>query len=251
LAASASALLAFAQMRLLDEFKDSEDDARYRPYRAVPRGLVTLPELGAVFVAVCIAQIAIGIAVDVRLLWLLAALWAYLALMTVEFCARDWLRRRPFAYLASHNPIGALITLYAAAFEWLPRAADPHPALALLAVAVFCNTALLEIGRKIRAPHDEEPGVVTYSRAWGAGRSVGAWLAALASFAVAGAFAARTANQAATFAALMSPVAVASGIYCWRYLRRPETRYAKAIEGLSGLATIALYGVLGPIAAIF
>ena len=43
-----TALLFFLQLRIADEFKDFEDDARYRPYRPVPRGLVTLRELGVV-----------------------------------------------------------------------------------------------------------------------------------------------------------------------------------------------------------
>ena len=41
-----TAFLFFLQLRIADEFKDFEEDARYRPYRAVPRGLVTLRELG-------------------------------------------------------------------------------------------------------------------------------------------------------------------------------------------------------------
>ena len=42
------ALLAFLELRILDEFKDADDDAKYRPYRPVPRGLVSLRELRAV-----------------------------------------------------------------------------------------------------------------------------------------------------------------------------------------------------------
>ena len=34
----------FFLLRLFDEFKDAEDDAKYRPYRAVPRGLVSFRE---------------------------------------------------------------------------------------------------------------------------------------------------------------------------------------------------------------
>src|SRR4028119_2288395 len=40
--------LAFLQLRIADEFKDFADDARYRPYRPVPRGLVSLGELRAI-----------------------------------------------------------------------------------------------------------------------------------------------------------------------------------------------------------
>ena len=45
LVAFATCFLFFLQLRLADEFKDFEEDSRYRPYRPVPRGLVTLREL--------------------------------------------------------------------------------------------------------------------------------------------------------------------------------------------------------------
>ena len=41
-----TSLLFFLQLRIADEFKDCEDDARFRPYRPVPRGLVTLAGAG-------------------------------------------------------------------------------------------------------------------------------------------------------------------------------------------------------------
>ena len=251
LSAAASAFLIFVQMRVLDEHKDFADDSRYRPYRAVPRGLVSLAELRRVFVLSVIAQVAIAVAVDARLIWLLLALWTYLALMSVEFFVRDWLRPRAFAYLASHNPLGAFIVLYAAAFDWVTRdAVPPHTALLLLAVAVFFDTALLEIGRKIRAPHDEEPGVVTYSSAWGRSGAVLAWVGAFAFVAACGWLAARQIGHGIAFLALMGPVAALAALVALRFLRRPETRRAKAFEGLSGLATLVLYLALGPVAAV-
>ena len=246
-AAAASALLVFLQMRILDEFKDFEDDARFRPYRPVPRGLVSISELRGVLAAAALAQLAIALAVDLRLLWLLAALWGYLFLMTMEFFVREWLRARPFAYIASHNPFGALIALYASAFEWLPRSGEPQPALALLALVALFDTSLLEIGRKIRAPRDEEPGVVTYSGVWGRPTAAGAWLGVFFLVVVLGWLAARQTGYGAVFAALMAPLGVAAGIVCWRYLQEPETRRAKAIEGLSGVATLVLYAALGPV----
>ena len=34
--------LQFLMVRIIDEFKDYEEDCKYRPYRPVPRGLITL-----------------------------------------------------------------------------------------------------------------------------------------------------------------------------------------------------------------
>lgn len=244
-AAAASVFLVFIQMRVLDEFKDCEDDARYRPYRPVPRGLVSLAELRGVLIAASAGMIAIALAVDARLLWLLAALWGYLLLMAVEFFAPDWLRARHFAYLVSHIPFGGLVALYASAFEWLPRGVQPHPALLLLAAAVLSDSTLLEIGRKIRAPLDEETGVATYSRVWGRTRATLAWLASFALLLIFGLLAAHATGDGASFALLMAPLGLVAALCALRYLRRPEN--AKAFEPVSGIASLALFTALGPL----
>ena len=51
IAAFLTSLVFFLQLRIADEFKDFAEDARLRPYRPVPRGLVTLRELAWVAVA--------------------------------------------------------------------------------------------------------------------------------------------------------------------------------------------------------
>jgi len=244
-AAAASVFLVFIQMRVFDEFKDYEDDTRYRPYRPVPRGLVSLAELRGVLIAASAGMIALALAVDARLLWMLAALWGYLLLMAVEFFAPDWLRARHFAYLVSHIPFGGLIALYASAFEWLPRGAQPHPALLLLAAAVLFDSTLLEIGRKIRAPRDEETGVATYSRVWGRAPATLAWLAAFALLLIFGMLAAHATGDGTSFALLMAPLALVAVLCALRYLRWPEN--AKAFEAVSGIASLALFTALGPL----
>src|SRR6266576_2963318 len=50
--------LFFLQLRIADEFKDFEEDCRWRPYRPVPRGLIRLEELGVVLRIA--APIAVG-----------------------------------------------------------------------------------------------------------------------------------------------------------------------------------------------
>jgi len=62
--AFATSLLFFLQLRIADEFKDHEDDARFRPYRAVPRGLVTLRELAWVGIAAAVAQLGLALWLD-------------------------------------------------------------------------------------------------------------------------------------------------------------------------------------------
>ena len=61
----------FLQLRIADEFKDADDDARYRPYRPVPRGLVRLPELAAVAIVGTFLQLLLALWLDRRLVGLL------------------------------------------------------------------------------------------------------------------------------------------------------------------------------------
>lgn len=247
-AAGASALLVFVQMRVLDEFKDFADDSRFRPYRALPRGVVTLNELGWIGAVAAIAQLAIALAVDARLAWLLLAIWSYLMLMTAEFFAPEWLKAHPFAYLASHVPLNGITALYLTAFEWLPAGEPIPPALLLFSLASVLATALLEIGRKIRSPRDEETGVVTYTAAWGRKGAVVAWLAAFAVTLVLGTAAAHAIDLGVPFAALSFVLCVVAFLSGLRFLRRPATSRAKQLEALSATATLALYLGIGPLA---
>lgn len=250
LAAAASALLIFAQMRALDEIKDYADDAQFRPYRPIPRGLVTLGDMRRIVAAAAAIEFVIALTVDARLLWLLACVWAYLALMTAEFFVPRWLKSHPFAYLASHVPLAGIIALYLTGFEWLVANARPSPALVYFCMASVMATALLEIGRKIRAPHDEEPGVVTYSAVWGCRISVAAWLAALALMLASGSFAAHAAGFAPLFfMVLQLPVAALACAFALRFLGSHSTHRARQIEVVSGGSVLALYMGLGPIPA--
>src|SRR5439155_18400113 len=95
LVAFLTSLLFFLQLRIADEFKDFEEDSRYRPYRPVPRGLVKLRELAVVFVLACLIQLGLALWLEPSLFVLLAITWTYLALMSKEFFVAAWIKRRP------------------------------------------------------------------------------------------------------------------------------------------------------------
>ncbi len=236
-------LLFFLELRIADEFKDAEDDARWRPYRPVPRGLVALGELRLVFIASALLQAVAACALDARLLWVLAVGWAYLSLMSVEFFARDWLKARPIVYLLTHMGIMPLVDLFATACQWLPvRGAMPSGLAAFLG-ASFCNGIVIEIGRKLRQPVDEEEGVETYSKLWGRERAVLAWLACMLATAALALLAAARIGFGAPLAVALAAV---FGIACfagWRFAAG-KTR-GKIIESLAGLWTLVLYLMLG------
>src|SRR3954452_8052377 len=70
-----------------------------------------------------------------------------------------------------------LIDLYATACDWIAAGSGAPPGLGLLwfLLASFFNGMIVEIGRKIRSPSDEEKGVQTYSAIWGPRAAVLAW----------------------------------------------------------------------------
>ncbi|HSP43581.1 MAG TPA: UbiA family prenyltransferase [Luteolibacter sp.] len=236
-------LLMFFQLRIADEFKDREEDERWRPYRPVPRGLVKLSELRVVFIIAALLQVALVLAHDIRLLLVLAVAWTYFTLMSVEFFRRDWLKARPVVYLLSHMGIMPLVDFFGTACEWLPRGASAPSGLGWFLTASFFNGIVIEIGRKLRQPDAEEEGVETYSALWGKSGGAAAWLAAMAAtLACAVIAAARIGFVLPVLAALGSILAIAL-IILPRYLRGQLP--GKHIESLTGLWTLVLYLMLG------
>ncbi len=239
-------LFFFLQLRLADEFKDFEEDSRYRPYRPVPRGLIKLRELGWLWVATGILQLLLALWLAPWLLLVLLAGWTYLALMSVEFFARDWLKARPITYLWTHMLIMPIVDLYATACDWVPAGMKTPPAgLLWFLAASFFNGIVIEFGRKIRAPADEETGVQTYSVLWGRRRAVCAWLGVMGATAF-------CAWQAARRIDFFGPVCVATvvilifaGVAAARFLRQTRAGSGKRFELLAGLWTLVLYLSLG------
>lgn len=240
-----SALLFFFQLRVSDEFKDAEDDRRHRPYRPVPRGLVTLGELARLAGVAAVLQVLLAVWLDVRLLLVLAGVWAYMALLSREFFAAEWLKARPFTYLWSHMLVVPLIDLYATACDWMPAAGAPPAGLGWFLAASFFNGIVVEIGRKLRAPADEEPGVETYSAVWGRPRAVAGFLGALTLAAGCATLSGRLVGvQAITAVAGLSAFAAAAMLGA-AFVRSPVAGRGKRFETLSGAWTLAMYVCVG------
>ncbi len=243
LTAFAVCLLMFLQLRIADEFKDAEEDARWRPYRPVPRGLVKLSELRLVFLLAAAVQLGLVLWLDLRLLWVLGIAWTYLALMSVEFFFRDWLKARPVVYLLSHMGIMPLVDFFGTACEWLPRAGAPPRGLEWFLAASFFNGIVIEIGRKLRQPADEEEGVETYSRLWGKCGAAAVWLAMLAVTLLCAMMAAKAIHFVAPVAIGLGAVLALAIMVTLRYLHSGLS--GKRIEAVSGVWTLALYLLLG------
>jgi 4-hydroxybenzoate polyprenyltransferase len=251
LVAFLSSLAFFFQLRVADEWKDFADDARFRPYRPVPRGLISLRELSAIALAAGSLQLALAFWLDARLLGWLMIVWAYMLLMTKEFFVGEWLRLRPLAYMGSHMLIVPLIYLYSVACagaisEWSARLP-----LVLLLLAGFFSGIVIEVGRKLRAPEDEELGVATYSATWGVSRSVTAWNIALLLAGVSASVAAGTVGALRVSLAILLPAAAIAISCAALYQRKPTPRRARLMEAVSGGWALLLYLTLGPLAALW
>ena len=240
-----TAFLFFLQLRIADEFKDAEDDARWRPYRPVPRGLVKLSELGWIGAFAAAIQLTGSLLLDVRLGgWLLVA-WSYLALMSKEFFVHAWLKRHPVFYMLSHMAIMPVFDIYATACDWLPADKEWHPGLGWFLAVSYLNGIVIEIGRKIRAPEDEEDGVDTYSALWGRSKALAAWLAAMGLTALCAFCGSRLVGfkwPMAVFLLLLLTWAVVETV---RFAAGPRQSQGKRFELVSGVWTLVMYLSLG------
>ena len=241
-----TALLFFFQLRVADEFKDLEDDTRYRPYRPVPRGLVTLRELGWLGVIAAAIQLVLALWLDPTIVWILALAWVYLALMTREFFAPAWLKRHPVVYMTSHMVILPLVDLYATACDWWVSGHHQLPrGLYWFLIVSYLNGLVIEIGRKVRLPGDEETGVETYSALWGTGGAIRAWMIAVLATAFAAWRAAARIGMAAPMLVLLALLVAGCIVVSLRVVRSHASGRGKAIELMSGVWTIFMYVGLG------
>lgn len=240
-----TSLTCFFLLRVLDEHKDADDDRRYRPELPVPRGLVSLSELRWTGAGLGVVALALNALVLPWLLLPLGAVAFWATLMTLEFGMRRWLRAHLAAYLLTHMAIMPLIDLYTTGLDWLAGGIHPPAGLVWFLGVTFANGILIEIGRKLRAPADERPGVDTYTQAWGVRVASSVWLAALGVSAWLAIVASRHGGWPAAGAWVFAALALAAAIPAALFLSRPRRAAARALEGVSQLWPAVTYVLLG------
>jgi 4-hydroxybenzoate polyprenyltransferase len=167
--AGAVVTLAFFRMRLLDELKDLQIDRLGRPWRPLPRGLVSVSEVRTMARLALLFMTAGAAMLGPRAFaaYLLSA--AFLILAGKDFFAASWLPPRPLLYALVHSPAVPLLLF----FTWAAQpAAVATPALGWLLMLGWATGLGMEIGRKIVAPAEERPFVETYSASLGRPRAV-------------------------------------------------------------------------------
>jgi 4-hydroxybenzoate polyprenyltransferase len=242
-----SALGLFMLLRIFDEFKDADEDAAHRPYRPVPRGLVTLRELAGVGIAIVAVALALNALVMPRMLWPWLLSLGYMLLMGREFFVREWLKRHPIVYMVSHMIILPTIDFYTTGLDWINRGVDAPDGIAWFLLLTFLNGIVIEVGRKIRGADAEEPGVETYSALYGARRATIGWLCVLAATASTAVIAATHAGFGVVGFIVLATFVIASALPALPFLRSGEHRDAARIEYAAGVWTIAMYLTLGAV----
>lgn len=235
----------FLLVRIFDEFKDKEDDAKYRSYLPVPRGLITLKELKVVGWTVGLIQIAIIALLQPQMLYLYLIVLAYLLFMAVEFFVPKWLREHQIIYITSHMLIIPLIDIYASGLDWLLDGDKPHWGLAWFFAVSYTNGLMLEFGRKIRTPESEEKGVVSYTGLYGTKGGVLIWillLLATLGLAIGASFYAGFGINATLTLIPFFLLCATPGIL---FIQKPTIKKSKYIEYASALWTALMYLSLG------
>ena len=167
----------FLQLRITDEFKDYEEDLKYRAYRPVQRGIICLKTLEKIGIATVIIQIMLAHVINPEIIYFIIFVWIYMFLMAKEFFIKKWLTKRILIYALSHVVIMVFITLVIVEatqyivpkniFDVFILQRYRHNidfALIPLFTLNYLNGIVLEIGRKMRRADEEEHGVQTYNK---------------------------------------------------------------------------------------
>ncbi len=241
----------FFLLRIFDEYKDADDDAKYRPYRAVPRGLVSFKELKGLATIIIGLQCILNAVFIPKMLWIWGLVIIYMFIMAKEFFVRDWLRKHPISYLVSHMMIMPVIDFYTTGLDWNNNSTNIPNGLIIFLIVTFLNGVVIEIGRKIRAKNAEEIGVETYSYLWGEKGATITWLCVLFTTFIF----ANVACFYAGFGKMTFIFLVFFLIFCaipaLKFLKTREQKIAAKIETMAGIWTLGMYLSLGGLPMIW
>ncbi len=237
----------FFLVRIFDEFKDQEEDRRYRQYLPVPRGLISLKELKTIGLIVAVIQVSVIAIFQLEMLYLYVIVLLYLMLMGVEFFVPKWLKKRQILYITSHMFIIPLIDIYSSGLDWLLDGASPHWGLAWFFAVSYSNGLVLEFGRKIRTPENEEEGVVSYTGLYGTKGGVIIWIILLFTTMILAMGASYYAGYGRLAYLILFMVFILCSLPAWSFLKKPSTKSSKFIEYASAIWTALMYLSLGGI----
>jgi len=237
----------FFLVRIFDEFKDREDDAKYRAYLPIPRGLISLKELKNIGWIVVIVQLVVIAVFQLEMLYLYVVVLAYLLLMGVEFFVPVWLKQHQIVYITSHMVIIPLIDIYASGLDWVLNGGTPHWGLAWFFAVSYMNGLVLEFGRKIRTPETEEEGVISYTGMYGTKGGTLIWIILMFATMAIAMGASHFAGYGWLAYTVFGTCFLLFSFSGWSFLINPTVKKTKYIEYASAGWTALMYLALGGI----
>ena len=157
------AIIQFLIVRIVDEFKDYKEDCKYRPYRPVPRGLVTLKELKILLYICIIAQIFITAFFNKNIILgfiYLIIMCIFFILMSKDFFLSKQIEKNILLGVFLDEILMPLLILYISTFMIKPK-------ISLFLLMTYIASWIIEIARKVRSKEKEEKGVKTYTKILG------------------------------------------------------------------------------------
>lgn len=161
-----SVMLLALMIRVMDEFKDYDDDLKNFPTRPLPSGRVLKSDLKILQTIIFVACIALNLTNKLALIGMLICI-VYSLLMYKWFFIEKIMRKSlPLAFL-THHPVTYLYFLYLyMSLSGLSRAQDFSSISAAIGIPIGLAMANWEVSRKIKRPQDENE-YNTYSKVWG------------------------------------------------------------------------------------
>jgi 4-hydroxybenzoate polyprenyltransferase len=160
----------FYRLRVFDEIKDYDLDAKNYPQRVLQAGRVTKKQL--IFISI--------LGTVVELLWSMLSGWAvvvcwlvavgYSLLMRYEFFIGSRLNKHLLLYAITHMLVMPLIILWVYS-SFHPKLNILYPFYVLAGLSLVSGFSF-EIARKIHAPVAEKPGIDSYSKSIGYAASI-------------------------------------------------------------------------------
>lgn len=176
------AFLQFLMVRIIDEFKDYEEDCKYRPYRPVPRGLVSLKELRVLFCICASLQFIITWCVSPSIIWYLIAVWVFFGVMSKSFFIKKFLEKHILIEVLLDELLMPILVLYLSKFVQYGNIIQYSSMqsifdINILNIGMFLAMSyiiswIIEIARKVRCKQDEERGVKTYTAVLGIKKTI-------------------------------------------------------------------------------
>lgn len=233
----------FFLVRVFDEFKDAEEDRLHRSHLPVPRGLISFRELAILGAIAFAIQLVVNAVFIPSMLIIYAIVIMYLLLMGKEFFVPEWLKKHHFWYVVSHMMIIPLIDVYASGLDWFLDGVEAPFGLVFFFCVSFMNGVVLEIGRKIRIPEEEE--INTYSTKLGGRPATMLWLVVLLATLFLSVLAAWYAHFDYTGYIILSCLFVICSLPGFLFLANATSKRSKFIEHASALWTVGMYLTLG------